>query len=441
MTILKNESENQNGVAVFETTKELLKNQGLTIVVQWPKGFIAEPGIEQKLNWFLKDNKGVLFALGAFLLVLFYFVFVWILVGRDPEHNLIIPLFAPPQKMSPAACRFVREMDFDSKCFASGILGLAAKGYVKVEEEDRQYSLVEIAEGNKLPMTKAEKVLYGALIKGRGRLKIQNSNYLNFQTSNNLLKDALSSEFNKEYFVTNRKYFVCGVLLSLVSFGIVFIYGIPKENTFLAGFMLVWLSFWSIGVWALLQSALQKRSVVLALFSLPFIVGWIFGAAMLNVGVGTGVTIVALATLAVNFFFAKWLKQPTHLGQAVMDKIEGFRMYLSAAEDFGRRGAPTRTVELFESYLPYAVALDLEKEWAKGFEDVLAKAAAESNYQPSYYLGPSWNSVTAGAFASNFSSGLSSSISSASSPPGSSSGGGGGGFSGGGGGGGGGGGW
>ena len=129
-----------------------------------------------------------------------------------------------------------------------------------------------------------------------------------------------------------------------------------------------------------------------------------------------------------------------------MDEIEGFRMYLATAEQerLNLLHPPERTPELFEKYLPYAMALDVETEWGDQFKDVLAAAAAghAGGYQPGWYHGlhNDWMS-TPGRMAGGIGSSLGGAIASAATPPGSSSGGGGGGSSGGGGGGGGGGGF
>ncbi len=127
-----------------------------------------------------------------------------------------------------------------------------------------------------------------------------------------------------------------------------------------------------------------------------------------------------------------------------MDQIEGFKMYLSVAEKerLEQWHPPEKTPELFEKYLPYAFALDVENEWSEQFAEVLAQAAvAGQAYTPSWYEGHSWNSQNLAGFTAGLGSSLASSISAAATPPSSSSGSGGGGSSGGGGGGGGGGGW
>jgi uncharacterized membrane protein len=121
-------------------------------------------------------------------------------------------------------------------------------------------------------------------------------------------------------------------------------------------------------------------------------------------------------------------------------------MYLSVAEKerLAQLHPPDKTPELFEKYLPYAFALDVEQEWAEQFSGIL-KAAGEApgsgGYRPHWYHGRHGWSDSLGGFTSGLSSGLSSGIATASTAPSSSSGSGGGGSSGGGGGGGGGGGW
>jgi len=146
-----------------------------------------------------------------------------------------------------------------------------------------------------------------------------------------------------------------------------------------------------------------------------------------------------------NAWFYQLLKQPTREGRKVMDQIEGFRMYLATAEGetIAAAKAPAKTPELFEKYLPYALALGVENRWAEQFEDVLAAAASDPQrgYRPSWYHGSHIGAFSAGALAGSIGNSFSSALSSAATPPGSSSGSGGGGSSGGGGGGGGGGGW
>ena len=160
----------------------------------------------------------------------------------------------------------------------------------------------------------------------------------------------------------------------------------------------------------------------------------------------TGAILAIGAVAAIGF---PWLKAPSRSGRRIMDSIEGFREYLSVAEEdrLNALNPPEKTPELFEKFLPYAVALDCQNAWAAKFAGVLAAAAAGATAgAAAWYVGDrNWESDPV-SFADHLSD-LSQTIASSSTAPGSSGGGGGGGgssgggSSGGGGGGGGGGGW
>jgi uncharacterized membrane protein len=143
-------------------------------------------------------------------------------------------------------------------------------------------------------------------------------------------------------------------------------------------------------------------------------------------------------------FFVSIMRRPTVLGRKLLDEVLGFRDYLEIAEkdELNLRNPPEKTPQLFEAYLPFALAMGVEQAWSERFSSVFARlrGANDTAYHPSWYNG-SWNSINISDNTSGLMSGLNSAISSSATPPGSSSGGGGGGSSGGGGGGGGGGGW
>jgi len=136
------------------------------------------------------------------------------------------------------------------------------------------------------------------------------------------------------------------------------------------------------------------------------------------------------------------LKRRHDLIPKVIDAIEGFRLYLTVAEEdrLNAMNPPERTPELFERFLPYALALDAEHAWAQHFTDVLQRAQVGGQpYHPIWYASGGWDIAHPAGFADTMGNAFAGAISSSSSAPGSS--GGGGGSSGGGGGGGGGGGW
>jgi uncharacterized membrane protein len=128
-----------------------------------------------------------------------------------------------------------------------------------------------------------------------------------------------------------------------------------------------------------------------------------------------------LAAIAALGF--SWLQAPTRAGRKVMDQIEGFRQYLGVAEEDRLEflNPPEKTPELFERFLPYAIALDVQNTWAKRFAGVLATAAVGAAAASTWYSGDSGRSGDVVSFADRLGDNLSRTIASASTPPGSTS--------------------
>jgi len=122
------------------------------------------------------------------------------------------------------------------------------------------------------------------------------------------------------------------------------------------------------------------------------------------------------------------MKAPTRAGRHVLDKIEGLRNYLVIAEkdELNLKHPPKETPELFEAYLPCALALDVEQRWAEKFAGVLAASSSaisrdgQRDHHSKWYKGRS--SKDYGGMASSLGDSLGSAIASSSTPPGSSSG-------------------
>jgi uncharacterized membrane protein YgcG len=447
-------SYDRSGNIVFTTTRGLASGEGLTIAVAWPKGLVKEPSGTRRTVNFFRDNLSLFIGLLWLPVVLGYYLVAWNRVGRDPEKGPIIPLFEPPQGFSPAATRFLMRMGFDNKTFAAAVVDMAVKGYLTIEENDGDYTLRRQS-GNDAALFSGERRLGGRLFTFADTVEMKNTNHSRIQAARDALKDTLNRELNKIYFFTNSSYLVPGVVLTLLALGsIVLAAPLRAESAFGS----LWLSIWSVGCYFLALQVyrswqglggsfrLGKTLGVLgiSLFSLPFFLGWILGAFFFARSVSYGAAFIVIALGLANAVFVHLLKAPTLKGRQVMDQIEGFKMFLSVAEKERLEilHPPEKTPELFERYLPYALALDVENEWSEQFAEVLARAQADGQaYHPAWYRGSSWDGFQASRFASSLGGAFAGAISSASSPPGSSSGSGGGGSSGGGGGGGGGSGW
>ncbi len=457
----------RDGTAVrFAATRPLAPGEGLTVVVSWPKGFVTAPSSANRLNWFIRDNAvtGVIFA--GVLAVLTYYLLAWYHFGRDPAPGTIIPRFKPPKNLSPAAARFITHMGFDQTAYAAALINMAVKGYLLIEEDERDeapFRLRRREGADPLSLSTGERRLAKALFKSGPSVALKNTNHRVVGKSLKALKATLRNEFEQGYFIRNTRLFLIGFGLTVATLIAATLISDAAPQTFISGIFLLVLS--AIATYLVLRFVGARLAVavpslsmlagtlgsgrvnLVAVILFMIITGFnVVALSLLNLSGGLG-QILGFATLGgVNVLFFFLLKAPTLAGRALMDEIDGFRHYLSVAEKdrLNVLNPPEKTPELFERYLPYALALGVENEWSEQFADMLAAATTTpdgrgTSYQPHWYRGRAWHNGHMRDFSSALGSGLTKAVAASASPPGSHSGGGG--FSGGGGGGGGGGGW
>ncbi len=457
-------SDRTKNSITYETTKPLQRYEGLTVAVAWQKGVVPAPSVFTTWFWSMWDNLGlVLLAFGT-TGVVFYYLTAWDKIGRDPESGIVIPLFSPPQDLSPAAVSYIHYRKFRasggaSLPFVAALVSLAVKNKILIKNDgpdleiERQGSSAQDGGAKGLP--EGEEALFRGLIGSRKRIAFTQSNARSVQGARTHFKNAITTEFRNVFFKDNLGAFVIGAVLSVITLAGFFLMLWPSPemvaiiiSTVLGAFGAA--VFLSLGLRRLGNVIPGGSSKIAGIFFT--ILGLFFAIPIITIPVITSAlpfwVPIALAVLCiVNVMFFTLLRAPTDLGQKVSEDIEGFKLYLSVAEAdrMNMKGAPEVNQTVFERFLPYAIGLGVEKPWSNAFESYMAKVSnveAHSAYSPTWYSGSrGWSMSDLGAATAGVVAGVSAGMAQATPPSTSGSSGGGGGFSGGGGGGGGGGGW
>lgn len=426
----------------FETTKNLKSYQGLTVQTTWPEGFITNP--QNPLWVFIKNNFFWLASIIMLGLYPLYFYKTWKKVGIDPPKNPIYPLFTPPNKISPAAMRFVRKKYYDSKGFSIAIMNLAVKNYITIEQiTKKKYILTRQIENDKIALSKGESAIYTHLFARNKTVTIKNKYNSRIKTASEILDSKITNEYQDAFYKNNKSVWIIGVAISLIVL------------------LFTWTHFFNLSSFAVPYLIMPLIAIILSAGALfftkkPFqkILVTVIPAIIITGAILSQTDKVYIAYLVVicfimvlNALFYHLLQAPTVFGRKLLDEIEGFKLYLNTAEQdrLDLMHPPEMTPQLFEKYLPYALALGVENRWSEQFNNAMKIQGKDvDSYHPNWYIGNSYSSIDFASTASSIGAGLASSVVSASTPPsssGSSGGFSGGGFSGGGGGGGGGGGW
>lgn len=445
------------GEVKVETTRVLMPREGLTVVTTFPKGVITPPTQEEQFARTVADYAPPIAAALGLLLVIAYYIWAYVNVGRDPRPGTIVPLFAPPDNLSPAAIRYVTKQNMDHRGFAAAMVDAGVKGHVRLEEDKGGFfsgSTMRIHRetGPGQPLPKGEMKMLDALVSPGDVLKVKQEHHAKFSKALRAIDKAYKAQFDGKAFHRNLGWAFAGMLALFAALGLVAAAIVWSEDLMSPIMPMLTVAAFLIAV-LLFAGAPDKgqpgRGWILAFGIIAAIAAGTLAVSMLPMAVyGGGATLIMLVVLpaviiVISGFF--WMDAPTASGRALLDRIAGFKQYLSTTEGerFDRMQRVGEDLSLFERYLPYAIALGVENKWAEKFEDRLAKAALDPGRDQGFvwYSGSRNVWSNPGSFSKAMGAGLSSTISSASSAPGSSSGSGGGGFSGGGGGGGGGGGW
>jgi uncharacterized membrane protein YgcG len=375
-------------------------------------------------------------------------------VGRDPLPGAIYPRYDALNGYSPGMLRYVFKYGYDKTATAAALVNMAVHGHVRLDKPDKHYVA---SRGQGTPTSKTEQALFDSLFAEDDAVTFKQENHSRVRKAVKAHEKALRGKMDSLYFNHNRRWWLPGLLISLVS--ILTMSALtpteePGAAPFIAIFAIFWNGFMSIFFWGLYRSWKQTSGWSLipiffaSLFLLPFFAAGLFLLGLYGWQVGVLPLLILLSHLVLTVTFYQLIKAPTVRGRKILDAIQGLQLYLTVAErdDLERRHGGNRpvTIEEFERLLPYAIALESAETWGERFEDAIRRAEIDGSIQNRSWYSPSMVSggaLSGAALSNSLASGLSKGISSSSVAPGSSSGGGGGGFSGGGGGGGGGGGW
>ena len=323
----------------FQTSRGLGMREGLTIVVGWNPGVVHRSTAIEKTASVVYSN----LPLALPPLVFFGMFRLWRRRGRDPELAPITTQYEPPAQMSPAELGTLIDGKPDMRDITASIVDLAVRGYLHIAETEterffglfsnKDYTFtLKKARSEWTALKTHERDLLQAMFGGSGDSvtlsDLKNKFYKNLPG----LREELYSRLVKDGFYTGRPdrvrlfYIIGGIVVGVV------------------------IGFGSGGILAAL--GMQPVAGIIA-------------------GVLSALIII---------FFGWFMPSRTPRGTRELEKVLGFREFLSRVEG-DRLERMVKTPAMFEKFLPYAMALGVEDNWAKAFDGIY-------NQPPSWYSGP-----------------------------------------------------
>jgi hypothetical protein len=343
--------------------------------------------------------------LSALLAVCVYYVVVWILVGRDPKPGIFVAQYDPPVGLSPAMVRFLWKERFDDRVFWSGVLSLVAKGAASLNSSG-QFTMVSPTGVDSITCSPEERPLLSWI---KHRKKHATVSLLDPDTSYaaSQMAVALRQAAVGKWLLNNRQYVLSGVVASAVAICIVASPrtteqwealllgpGVAAPGVFYLAFVLMRLTDLLRAARVHISRPVLKRAILLGFMMFPCAAAIALGSVVMGSVLGVRTLFATAFLVLINLLFLHWMKAPTAAGRELLDKIEGFRHFLRSVDKFpmDRVDAPSDHPGLYERYLPYAVALEVEQDWSDRFIFLTETFHAPSELAGyhSFYLGM-WN--------------------------------------------------
>ena len=348
-------------VMEVEATRPLGIREGLTVAVAWNPGALARPSAAwqrwTQLTAWLSHRGPLLGLLGLPVVAFAWLCQRWWRVGRDPPEGPLVVQYEPPAGLGPAELGTLVDNRPDNRDLIAGLVDAAVRGAIRIREErpagwmasaSHRFELLVPARdwpGLHLPPSSV------ALLRGLFESAADGERGVDGVVS------AVTTGQLQEHFYRQLPGIKGAIFGALVTRG--FYAERPDDvvSRYVAAGVVTGVAIAAAGIFLL---APRNGGGDAFSMGLPILAG--------------------IATAAVIAGFGLVMPARTVAGAAVRGQIRGFQEFLARVESHRLATLPL-TPALFERYLPYAIALGVEKRWSAAFATIVTEP-------PGWYVGP-----------------------------------------------------
>jgi uncharacterized membrane protein len=349
------------GTLIDVTMQRTLEfHEGVSVVVGWDKGFVRAPTKSEIVFRFLRSNWPFVVPIIAFF-VMFWF---WYVKGRDPRRNAIAVQYEPPDAMTPGEVGTLVDNSAAMRDITATLVDLAVRGYIVIEEtqtshalgliHSKDYSFHLKKKASEWTGLKQHELLLLSALFMNGAVDEVNLSELQNHFYKNIpgIRDSLFDELLERGYYLHRPDYV--------------------RAGWIGGAVVVGFLFFAIGM----GTSFAMRQAPTALIASAILTGLII------------------------CIFGWFMPGHTAKGMTALENTLGFEDFLQHVES-DRIARIEKTPALFEKFLPYAMALGVEKKWVGAFGDICKQppnwyqgGAYGNNFVPLYFVA-SLNSMSA----------------------------------------------
>jgi uncharacterized membrane protein len=328
-------------------------HEGLTAVVGWDKGLVTAPTAADRAMDTASSNWPLLIPIPVFLFAFWR----WRRNGRDPRRRPIAVQYEPPANVSPAECGTLLDNSADMRDITATLVDLAVRGYMRIEEQQNpklfglfgggtSYTFHRLKTAEAL--TPHERVVFDGIFGLHGDQVQLDELKDEFYKQLSPIRDAIFTQLTGSGFYQRRPdkvkqtWIGCGIGAAVL---------IGVGGSFVAAaFLLTPVSF----------------------------------------------IIAAVVSGIILLIFAQIMPARTDAGSRALEHVLGFEEFLRRVESDNLKRIILNHPEMFDKYLPYAMAFGVERQFARAFEGIYTEP-------PRWYVGPSVMNFNVGHFSTSMS--------------------------------------
>src|SRR4029450_3530787 len=257
--------------------------------------------------------------------------------------------------------RYIVEQKLDNRAFAASLVDAAVKGHVRLVEEDggwfgaNKRRIERFITGETQPLDAAEQASLNTLVGPNDSLVMEQKNHEAFSAAKKALSDRFAEAYDDKLFLRNYGWIGAAVVVLLAALwladgAVVWAEGASTR-------LLALLSAAGLAIGALLFHAAPndkstRRCLLQLIAAIAGGVGFVRAFTVIADALKSGNWLpLAIPLIGLPFVISSfwWMSAPTQEGRGVLDRIAGFKQYLSITERerLGRMQAPEGNPAVF----------------------------------------------------------------------------------------------
>lgn len=367
-------------------TEILYPKENIIVQIDLPENYFINAAKEHSLNIFIMIIIPVISVIIAFA--------IWYIFGKDNKYSKKL-ITTVPDKLNSIEIGYLYKGRTTTTDLTTIILDFANRGYIRIEEDNSDFSLIKSFELHKVKEYRGknnkERLIFEGLFKNRNIVTPEDLDDNFYNAIINVMQDLNDSENRSRLFENTTNQTFITVLMTMISlFTIMFIPSIEygsMNDAVISIFMISLYILIYVAVYTLAREKIFRVLIVIiiAIHTISYISSIPLAYALSNDLGYMFAFAFGILCIILLIIFIKIMPKRTIYGNKMLGKITGFKNYLENIQPSEIKLKLKDNPNFFYDMLPYTIVLGISNMWIKKFENIKISKPEWSNIKKFHY--------------------------------------------------------